>query len=412
VVAAVLVMSPFVHADEWSAPPPTLYDGRTLAEWRERIQRLDYKSAGIGGEVPGLLAIAQDTAAPWFSRRQAALTLGRIGQPAQEAIPAIVELLKEQTADPEQSTQLWAIKALALYGPVASDAAPALVALLEDSAQPPLPRLASIEALGRIGPARPEVVPALIRALDAGIQAELRLRSAPLPDPPPAEGGGRENVNDILERAIGAAEMFELFGGHAASATPSLIRATLSDSVFLRRAAANTLGLIGPAADPAIPALADLVLFDDVVEVRDLAARALGRIGPDAEPILIQLLQDSDPEVRIRAATACRELRSASPDTIKALKAMAGDPDAAIRVASLDSLWSVTRDTSFIAPLALAELTSDDREIRMRAVQILERLGPDLRDSLPQLRTLAADDRKYVAQAARRVLRSYDAPAE
>lgn len=371
-----------------SAEPPTSprYDGRTLAEWRERIQRLDYKSADIAGEVPGLLAIAQDTQAPWFSRRQAALTLGRIGEPAKNAIPAIVELLGERTADPEQSTQLWAIKSLALYGPVASDATPALVALLENSTQPPLPRLASIEALGRIGPARPEVVPAITRALDAGLSGAA--------DP------------DTLERAIAAAEMFELFGGHAASATPSLIRATTSDSVFLRRAAANTLGLIGPAAGPAIPALADLVLFDDVAEVRDLAARSLGRIGPDAEPILVQLLEDPDPEVRIRAATACRELRSASPVTIAALKAAAGDPDAAIRVASLDSLWSVTRDTSFIAPLALAELTSDDREIRMRAVQILERLGPDLHDSLPQLRALAADERAPVAQAARRVLRS------
>jgi HEAT repeat protein len=383
-----------------------------LAEWRDRIQRLDYKSADIADEVPGLLAIAQDTQAPWFSRRQAALTLGRIGEPAKDAIPAIVELLREQTADPEQSTQLWAIKALALYGPVASEATPALVALLENSSQPPLPRLASIEALGRIGPARPEVVPAITRALDAGMEAERRLRSAPLPGPPPAEGGGRENLNDTLERAIAAAEMFELFGGHAASATPSLIRATTSDSVFLRRAAANTLGLIGPAADPAIPALADLVLFDDVAEVRDLAARALGRIGPDAEPILVQLLEDSDPEVRIRAATACRELRSASPATIAALKGTAEDADAAIRVAGLDSLWSVTREASFIAPLALAELTSDDREIRMRAVQILERLGPDLRDSLPQLQTLAADNRTHVAKAARRVLRSYDAPAE
>jgi len=393
-MCALVVLAGALPVGVRSEDPPssTSYDGRTLAEWRDRIQRLDYKSADIADEVPGLLAIAQDTHAPWFSRRQAALTLGRIGEPAKDAIPAIVELLREQMADPEQSTQLWAIKALALYGPVASDATPALVALLENSTQPPLPRLASIEALGRIGPARPEVVPAITRALDAGLTGTT--------DP------------DTLERAVAAAEMFELFGGHAASATPSLIRATLSDSVFLRRAAANTLGLIGPAADPAIPALADLVLFDDVAEVRDLAARALGRIGPEAEPILVQLLEDPDPEVRRRAATACRELRSASPVTIAALKVAAGDPDAAIRVVSLDSLWSVTRDTTFIAPLAVAELTSDDREIRMRAVQVLERLGPDLHDSLPQLQTLAADDRKHVAKAARRVLRSYQDPAE
>lgn len=378
----------------WASPPTpeTLYDGRTLAEWRRRIQRLDYQSADIADEVSGLLAIAQDTRVPWFSRRQAALTLGRIGVPAKAAVPAIVALLHEQHPDPEQSTQLWAIKALALYGPVAAEAAPALVELLEDDAQPPLPRLASIEALGRIGTSRTEVLPALTRALDHGLTPDV--------DP------------DVLERAVAAAEMLELFGGFAASATPSLIRATSSESVLLRRAAANTLGLIGPAADPAIPALADLLLFDDFAEVRDLAARALGRIGADAEPALVQLLQDSDSEVRLRAAAACRELRGASPATIAALKITAEDVDALLRIISLDSLAAISPDKSFIPPRAIAELTSDEREIRMRAVQLLERLGPELHDSLPQLRVLEADKRTHVAQAAWRVLRSYEEPAE
>ena len=366
----------------------TLYDGRTLAEWRARIKTVDYQGPDIADEVPGLLAIAQDTNAPWFSRRQAALTLGRIGEPAQSAVPALIELLAEGGEDPEQSTQLWAIKALALYGPVAGEAAPALAELLEDESQAPLPRLASIEALGRIGPLRPEVLPAITRTLHAGLS-------------PP----GTRDAN-AMERAVAAAEMLELFRGQATSATPALIRATLSQDVLLRRAAANTLGFIGAAAEPALPALADLVLFDDVAEVRDLAARAIGRIGEAAEPVLVQLLVDVDPEVRRRAAAGCRELNRASPETVAALTSAAGSDDPLFRMAAIESLWGVTADAELVAPLTIAELDHEDREIRVRAVRVLEAMGASLHDWLPELRALADDEQQDVARAARRVLRT------
>lgn len=389
-------------------PAPTRYDGRTLAEWRERIKDLDFKAPDIGREVPGLLAICQDQSAPWFSRRQAALTLGRIGAPAQSAVPELIRLLSEPGDDPELSTELWAIKALALYGPLAADAAPALIAILQDETEAPLPRLATIEALGRIGPTEPTVLPAITRVLDAGIEADRRARSAPLPDPPP-ESGGRENIADTLERAVAAAEMLELFGGHAASATPALIRATAAHDVLLRRAAANTLGMIGPAADLAIPALADLVLFDDELEIRDLAARALGRIGPAAEPVLIQLLEDPDPDVRMRAASACRELRTgASRTAVAALTTARADSDPLVRIAALESLWAVSGDVAAVAPPAIAELANPDRDIRMRAVRLLESLGPKLDGWLPDLRTLADSNGTPAAQAASRVLKTLE----
>ncbi|MFO1095737.1 MAG: hypothetical protein U0992_20890 [Planctomycetaceae bacterium] len=247
-----------LHSAEQPAIPPTRYDGRTLAEWRERISRIDYKSPEVGREVPGLLAIARDRTAPWFSRRQAALTLGRIGEPAKIAIPELVQLLDEPSEIPEQSTRLWVIKALALYGPLAADTAPQLVAILEDASGAPLPRLMALEALGRIGPAQPLALPAITRALDEGLATAASA--------------------DARERAVGAAEVLELFRGQG-PATPSLIRATAAHDVLLRRAAANTLGQIGPLAEPAVPPLADLVIFDESHEVRDLAARAAGLHG-------------------------------------------------------------------------------------------------------------------------------------
>ena len=68
----------------------------------------------------------------------------------------------------------------------------------------------------------------------------------------------------------------------------------------MRRAAAEVLGGLGPAAKDAVP---DLVkLLDDPDEgVRWAAASALGGIGPaakDAAPDLVKLLKDPDEGVR------------------------------------------------------------------------------------------------------------------
>lgn len=395
IAVPLLVVCAASAAEDRQPPVETArYGGRTLAEWRERVKQLDFSHPDIGEEVPGLLAIVEDQRAPWYSRRQAALTLGRIGAPAAEAVPVMIGLIDEHASDVEQSAQLWAIKSLALFGPVAAEAAPALAQLLVDESQPALPRLAAIEALGRIGPARPEVLPAILNALQAGLTDDATADA------------------DRLERAIAAAEMLELFGGNASAAVPSLIRATASRSVLLRRAAANTLGLIGPAADPAVPALVDLVLFDESEEVRDLAARALGRIGPAAEPSLVQLLRDRDAEVRVRAARAMRELPSFSPETAAALAEASGDAEADVRIMALESVWTVTADAAAVAQGALTELTHADRDTRMRAVRLLESMGTALDRVLPALQSLAEDRRPYVAQAARRVLRTYETQAE
>lgn len=380
--------SPLSARDE-SAAAPALYDGRTLDEWRDRIGRLDFDDPLIGDEVPGLLAIVEDVDAPWFSRRQAAITLGRIGEPAADAVPVLIELLDETGDHQEESTQLWALKALARFGPVAEEAAPRLVEILNDGSRADLPRLAAIETLGRIGPQRAEVLPALIAAIRMGLQTASPQEHSP-----------------ELERALAAVEMMELFGGNAASAVPVLIQAARSRSVLLRRSAANTLGMIGPAADPAIPTLVDLLLFDESEEVRDLAARALGRIGSAAEPPLTQLLSDPDVGVRVRVARAFAEMTAVSPPSQQALQAAAQDDEPQVAVAALAALWQTTADGETVIPGALEMIVHPDREIRMRAVELLESLGPAAEPALPGLRELAEDESPSVRQAARRVLRT------
>ena len=137
------------------------YDGLTLVEWRDRIKQIRFDTPSAADAVPGLIEIARDRDVPWYTRRQAALTLGRIGEPAQQAVPVLVELLEESVDDSGASTQLWSIKALALFGPVAREATAAFIELLESETQPHLARLSTLEALGRIGPAHPQTLPAV-----------------------------------------------------------------------------------------------------------------------------------------------------------------------------------------------------------------------------------------------------------
>ncbi len=90
------------------------YDGLTLEEWRERIQTLRFDDPAAGDAVPGLIELLQDARVPWFTRRQAALTLGRIGQPAIGALPLFIKLLSEPT-DGEESPAQWVAKACARW---------------------------------------------------------------------------------------------------------------------------------------------------------------------------------------------------------------------------------------------------------------------------------------------------------
>jgi len=87
-------------------------------------------------------------------------------------------------------------------------------------------------------------------------------------------------------------------------AVPALI-AALGDAK-LRRFAAESLALIGPAAAEALPAL-NAALGDADQNVRLNAAEALAQIGPAAEeagPALMAALGDADGDVRANAVKA------------------------------------------------------------------------------------------------------------
>ena len=107
----------------------------------------------------------------------------------------------------------------------------------------------------------------------------------------------------------GAMEVIGLLGPRAGSAVPALA-AGLSDSVpAVRESAALMLGLMGAPGKRAVPALRR-ALQDASPRVRQHAAASLGSLGAqEADDDLRRALSDSDPYVRRQAQAALDVLR-------------------------------------------------------------------------------------------------------
>ncbi|HEY5912962.1 MAG TPA: HEAT repeat domain-containing protein [Verrucomicrobiae bacterium] len=153
----------------------------------------------------------------------------------------------------------------------------------------------------------------------------------------------------------------------------------------VRRSAARALGILGPAAEPAIPGLARL-LRSPQYELRWEASAALGSIGKAAVPELVRAVGDTNFEIIQPAIAGLGNMgpdAEASIPTLRlamdfphfVVRTMAAYSLSAIGIAALPTLMDAAENGSAIARLA--------------AVQGLEKSEPALRNSVPALIRLA-----------------------
>lgn len=382
-MASCLFVGPSVLLAQSSAQ---LYAGRTLSEWRELIKSVDFQSQTAIEAVPGLLLLVRDRDLPWYTRRQAALTLGRIGEPAASAVPVLQSLLVNGDNSEPPSTAAWAAKSLALFGPIAAEATPELAIVLNDESRSHVDRLSCVEALARIGGARNEAVETLMNFIQADIG----------------------HTHEAHELQAAAVDGLALVGPQASPAVPILIRLTRDDSGPLRKKSAVALGAIGPPSGIAAAALAELVIFDELPEVREAATAALATIGEAGTLALRKLLTDEDPAVRRLAATTLGDVLRSSDDNNDALTTALQDEDPAVRLFAAESLWQTTKQSEAVLPVLLETLTSEDRQLRIGAYRLLTTLGSAAERAIPELRRLARDERNYVRQVAEKALEEID----
>lgn len=265
---------------------PVTYWHKTLKDQDPKVQEATFRTFKEGGAagVPILVALLKEKTASGKDdpsvRLQAVTLLKELGPEARDAVPALVEALK----DDDLHVRTVAAATLEPLAPkeATTEVIPNLMALLpaHDAAS-----AAAARTLSRFGPEARPAIPALLEMLKAK-DARVRLNAA-------------RTLGKIKADAVGA--------------VPDLITMALKDEdPKAREHAAEALGDIGPAASEGVPALIEVVMKDKVARVRRDAARSLGQIGPPAAlpavPALKGLLKDEDKEVREFAAKALRLL--------------------------------------------------------------------------------------------------------
>lgn len=380
-IPATITRQPNLPAETEKVSSLPSIEGRSLNDWRELMNTLDHSDPSRSRYVPGLIEIVQSSEVPWFTRRQAALTLGRWGLPAAAAVPVLEQLLGEGEAHAEETTCFWALKGLSLFGPFAQSTVPKVSQIVMDAHRPDDQRLAAMECLSQIGTANPSGLIPLLKITQSASQDQ----------------------NSVVLRR-GAVEAIGLFRGGAPAAVPALIHLLDDPDTDLRREAAASLGRQGPSAEIAQAALFDTLVNDPDPAVRDAAGVALAQTGPGAISALVSLLDQDEPELRTRGATVLGKFGRVARSMAPSLKGHWDDPEAAVRLATLEAFWRVTGSGEAVAERIALELASDERVIRRQAYMLLIALGPAARPAKLVFVELLSHSRPEIRAAARKLL--------
>jgi HEAT repeat protein len=348
-------------------------DARAAAAWALG-QIGPQTSDGPPGQLAGDPAIGALTAAlsgPPVVRRAAALALGESGQAAHPAIPSLARLSRDE----DVTIALAACDAL---GQMRSRAgAAALLARLQqaDAASP-----AAASALARLGPEARAAVSGLIDSLRSK-KADARLARAVL------ERLGAVAVPDLVDalKAPGearkpAAEVLGLMGPRAIAAAPAL-EALLSDrdpAVVL--AAVAALVRIDPGRSKVVVAAIVPLVLRPEAEIATAATAILAGLGPDAAlaaGVLVTALQAKDGRVVARAAFVLGRLRRPPTRVVAALAEALSGPQKS-RPACAQALGHLGAEAKSAVPALVAALSAakNDPAVRAQVALALVRIDP------------------------------------
>lgn len=193
-----------------------------------------------------------------------------------------------------------------------------------------------------------------------------------------------------------------------ARAVPTLIEMLADDDPSTRIVAAEQLGLVGPAASAAVPALLAQATRDGSQHANTTAAASLKSIDLTAARLVmthfISRLQDPDVQQR---RTACAVLGSLGPvakPAILPLLAVTNDPDELVRRNALTSLASIGIPSAPIAASLIAGLHAPSSLVRHTAVAQFAFTTPVPPEAEEPLKSLLADQDRAIAGLARSAL--------
>ena len=198
-------------------------------------------------------------------------------------------------------------------------------------------------------------------------------------------------------------------GPHAFQALRDALQ---SDQANTRRAAAQSLGVIGQDAKDAVPDLVRVAQHDPDHLVRIYAASSIGQIGPGAtdavEPLISLLRTEQDPQMIATIVQTFHALGPTAKAALPVLTAMAKDPECHAR---LMAAWAMCRigpegraEAAALVPQLIVQLTDQTPNTRRFAADVLAEIGPAAEAALPALSAATEDQDPAVRRAAGRAL--------
>ena len=300
-----------------------------------------------------------------------------LGRESPTLVAATVDAIIPGLSDAGDSVRVSSAAALAPFGPLARQAAPALVLLLETS-KGENGRRAAVITLAAMGPGVPGVMPALARALRddyprVSIPAREALESISTPE-----------AKEILAQW----HRGEPYVDAGRSDRPSTVR---NDPVT-----SDVVKSPDAARDPAqerqqteAEAAVQVLKSRDVVVYLN-GVTALQSMGPSVVPPLLELLRDGDGQARAGAASALspehRQSDAALTErTVAALSQALDDAMPRVRQNAAESLMKFGPRGRDAVP-ALTKLLGDGNgDVRDMAARALAAIGPDAAAAVPGL---------------------------
>ena len=338
-------------------------------------------------------------------RQTAAQELGRMGQNASGAVPALTEALHSDR-DPAVRKQA----AIALYTILArngeDEAKRNAGSALKEAQNDRDPAVRAAAAVGlsvlRADPAL--TGPALLRAARDGDAWGRAIAVSELAYGLPREWARRNDVHDTIISAFvdSDAHVRETAMNSflvVSERDPSIFDTALKDKdVRLRRGAVGALLRNSLRAGAAYPVLVS-ALNDADAGVRDVAARALFEAVPgrdaDPSPTLVDALKDRNADVRRAAVLGFGKFGTRAKAALPALRHSQHDDDPGVRRAAVQVIRSIEgelreEETTFL--LWSGMLKAGEPAKRVQATEVLRQMGPAAMKALPTLIKLIADD--------------------
>jgi len=202
------------------------------------------------------------------------------------------------------------------------------------------------------------------------------------------------------------------------SHVPRYIPWLKSEDGFLKNAAVESLGKLGAKAEPALPALMQLLpcrndnLMDALARavekigpgvfphaakhvkdpddrIRSRAVRLVGLSGADpklALPLLKEALEDKAPQVREAAVNALGRIgKKATKEVLVLLTDAVKDRSPEVRDRALWYLHDIGANPKEVIPFYVSALKDEDNEVRASAAGGLQKMGQDAKDAIPAL---------------------------